>query len=81
MPLDIISPQVAKQVEGRLGEVEELNGKKGRMMSISLCKLRWPYESRSPFEEEGLSLGRMESVIRWILNTRDFLFSAIIVGY
>ena len=78
--MDIISPQVAKQVEGRLGEVEELNGKKGRMMSISLCKLGWPYESRSPFEE-GLSLGRMESVIGWILNTRDYLFFAIIVGY
>ena len=79
--MDIISPQVAKQVEGRLGEVEELNGKKGRMVSISLCKLGWPYESRSPFEEEGLSLGRMESVIGWILNTIDYLISAIIVGY
>ena len=79
--MDIISPQVAKQVEGRLGEVEELNGKKGRMVSISLCKLGWPYESRSPFKEEGLSLGRMESVIGWILNTIDYLISAIIVGY
>ena len=75
------SPQVAKQIGGRLGEVEEVEWKKKRDDVNFFMRVRVALPISKPLGEEVLLLGWMESGIGWITNTRDYLFSAIIVGF
>ena len=49
-PFDMVSPQVAKEVGSRLGEVEEVEWKKKRTFSVCLYESEWPYQSLNLFE-------------------------------
>ena len=81
-PFDMISPHVAKEVGGRLGVVEEVEWKKRKDdIFFFYASIEWTYQFRNPLGEVGLLLGQMESGIGWILSMRDYLFSAITVGY
>ena len=78
---DMISPQVAKEVGGRLGVVEEVEWKKRKDDINFFMQVRVALPISKSLKREGFIVGRMESGIGWTLSTRDYLFFAIIVGY